>query len=155
VTALDFDRTVVDLPPEGAEKLRRLNLAAGSLHLATAVLMVVLGDRNFSLPVSGFNISGPPGTELSEGVLTELFSVPLAWAVASFSLLSAVFHFLVASGGYAQYRRELERGRNRFRWLEYASTVSCDVAPLPARQVHLRGHRARDRFEATRYRDVS
>ena len=120
VTTLDFDRTVVDLSPERAEKLRRLNLAAGTLHLATAVLMVVLGDRDFSLPVSGFNISGPPGTELSEGVLTELYSVPLAWAVASFSLLSALFHFLVASGGYAQYRRELERGRNRFRWVEYA-----------------------------------
>ena len=120
MTTLNFDRTVVDLPPERANKLRRLNLAAGTLHLVTAVLMVVLGDRDFSLPVSGFNISGPPGTELSEGVLTELFSVPLAWAVASFSLLSALFHFVVASVGYPQYRRELERGRNRFRWVEYA-----------------------------------
>ncbi len=80
---LDFDRVVVDLPDDRATKLRQLNLAAGALHLATAVAMVVLGDLSFSLPVSGFNIGGPPGTDLTDGVLTELFRVPLAAAVAS------------------------------------------------------------------------
>ena len=85
---LDFDRTVEDLPPERAGEAAAVEPGCRRLHLAIAVLMVVLGDRGFSLPVSGFNISGPPGTELSEGVLTELFSVPLAWAVASLSLLS-------------------------------------------------------------------
>ena len=120
VTTLEFDRVVVDLPTDRADKLRRLNVAAGLLHFVTAIVMVAIGDRSFSLPVSGFNISGPPGTELSEGVLTELFSVPLAWAVASFSLLSALFHFLIAGPAYGKYCGELKRGRNRFRWVEYA-----------------------------------
>ena len=91
VTTLEFDRVVVDLPTDRADKLRRLNVAAGLLHFVTAIVMVAIGDRSFSLPVSGFNISGPPGTELSEGVLTELFSLPLACAVAPFSLLSVSY----------------------------------------------------------------
>lgn len=132
MTILDFNRPTVELPAERAGSLRRLNLAAGVLHLVSGLAMVVLGDRDFALPVSGFNISGPPGTPLSDGTLTELFEVPLAWAVASFSLLSALFHFLIATVGYAGYRRELERGRNRFRWVEYAlsSTVMIVLIAL-------------------------
>jgi hypothetical protein len=120
VTTLKFDRVVVDLPSNRASKLRRLNVAAGILHLVTAAVMVAVGNRSFSLPVSGFNIGGPPGTDLSDGVLSELFSVPLAWSVAAFSLLSALFHFLIAGPSFGQYCQELERGRNRFRWVEYA-----------------------------------
>ena len=57
---------------------------------------------------------------MADGVLTELFGVPLAWSVAAFALLSALFHYIIATVGYSGYKSELRRGRNRFRWVEYS-----------------------------------
>jgi len=119
-TVLDFDREVVEVPNDTASRLRRLNLVAGTLHLITGALMVILGNRDFTLPVTTFNINGPPGTDVSEGIINELFGVPLAVSVAAFALLSAFFHYLIASVGFGRYISELSRGRNRFRWVEYS-----------------------------------
>lgn len=110
----------MDLSDERAAGLRRLNLIAAAVHLITGGLMLVLGDTGFTLPVSGFNIAGPPGTELGNGILNELFGFPLAIGVAGFALLSALFHIIIATGAYDFYRTELRRGRNRMRWFEYA-----------------------------------
>jgi len=102
------------------DKLRPFNLIAGALHLVSGALMVVLGS-DFSLPVSTLNLNGPPGTPISEGTLDEAFGVPIAWGTAAFLLLSALFHFIVASPwGFPKYRSELNAGRNRFRWVEYS-----------------------------------
>jgi len=119
-TAIDFEHVTVDAPPERFAKLRRFNAIMGVFHLISGVLMIVLGN-DFKLNVSTFNLNGPPGTPLEDGTLESVFGVPLAWATASFLLLSAFFHFLIASPvGYGRYVNELKRGRNRFRWVEYA-----------------------------------
>ncbi|MFT4596358.1 MAG: hypothetical protein ACI9TF_000603 [Paracrocinitomix sp.] len=118
--AIDFDQITVDVPPGRLAKLRRFNIIMGGFHLISGVLMIVLGN-DFKLNVSTFNLNGPPGTPLEDGTLESIFGVPLAWATASFLLLSAFFHFLIASpAGHARYCQELARGRNRFRWVEYA-----------------------------------
>ena len=120
MTTLDFTRETIALSDTEAARLKRLNIGAGLLHLVTGLLMVTLGDTGFTLPVSSFNIGGPPGTELSNGTLNGLFDVGLAWGVAAFAFLSALFHFLIATVGYRTYLGELQRGRNRFRWMEYS-----------------------------------
>lgn len=128
---VDFERETVDLPDDRARRLRTLNLGAGALHLATGIAMVALGDLDFSLPVSGFNISGPPGTPLDNGTLNEFFGLPLAVGVAAFSLLSAFFHFLIV-GVFGAYRSELRRGRNRFRWVEYSISSTLMIVLIGA-----------------------
>ncbi len=101
-------------------RLRRLNLLAALLHTASGAAMVVLGN-SFELPVTLFNLQGPPGTPLSDGVLETVLDIPLAPLTATFMFLSAFFHLLVVSPiGASGYRSELEHGRNRFRWVEYA-----------------------------------
>ncbi len=128
----DFDHESVELTDDASSKLRTLNLAAGLLHLITGVVMIVLGDLDFDLPVSTFNISGPPGTELSNGVLTEQFGIPLALGVATFSLLSAFFHFLIGVIAFPQYKSELRHGRNRFRWVEYSLSSTLMIVLIGA-----------------------
>ncbi len=118
--AIDFDRTTVSVSTEALSKLRRFNLVMGVFHLISGLLMIVLGN-DFRLPVSTFSLNGPPGTPLEDGTIESVMSVPLAWATASFLLLSAIFHFVIASPiGFKRYAAELRRGRNRFRWVEYA-----------------------------------
>jgi hypothetical protein len=109
------------------ERLRLLNVGAAVLHLASGVAMLVLAN-DFSLPVTLFNLQGPPGTPLDQGVLETVAEVPLAPAVAAFGFLSALFHLIVAApGGFGAYRAELSNGRNRFRWVEYSLSATLMI----------------------------
>lgn len=116
---LDLDRQSVAVDDGRLSRLRRFNLVMGFIHLVSGALMVVLGN-DFELEVSSFNLGGPPGTPLADGTLDSVVGVPLAWATASFLLLSAFFHLVIATVGFAAYGSELRHGRNRFRWVEYA-----------------------------------
>jgi hypothetical protein len=110
-----------------AVRLRRLNLVVGSLHLIQGAAMLALSN-GISLPVTGTFGTGPPGQPLRPPVIEELFSYRLGPMVALFSLLSALFHFVVVSPlGRAPYLRELARGQNRFRWVEYSLSSSLMV----------------------------
>jgi Heliorhodopsin len=117
---LQISTPSVAVTPERARSLRVFNAVMGALHLVSGAAMVAL-STDFTLPVSVFALGGPPGTPLENGTLAGILDVPLAWATASFLFLSAFFHFLIASPwGFPRYVGELERGRNRFRWVEYA-----------------------------------
>ncbi len=102
-----------------ARNLRRWNVVMTVLHAASALVMVALAS-DFSLPVTNYVADHPPGAALDPANTTVLFEYSLAWGTAAFALLSALFHGIVAGPGYAAYIRELEHGRNRFRWVEYA-----------------------------------
>lgn len=119
-TTIDFNRETVEVPPARLGKLRTFNLVMGVLHFVSGLLMVILGN-DFELEVSTFGLNGPPGTPLADGTINSAFGVPLALATASFLFLSALAHFVIASPvGFRGYGAELRRGRNRFRWVEYA-----------------------------------
>lgn len=110
-----------------AGRLRALNLVAGLLHLGQGAAMIALSN-GVSLPVGATFGSGPPGEALTAARVSQLFSYPLGPAVAAFLLLSAGFHFLVASPwGNRRYVAELARHRNRFRWVEYSLSASLMI----------------------------
>ncbi len=120
ISPLRADQPETAVPEARFVRLRRFNLIMGALHAVSGTAMVALGN-DFTLDVSTLNLNGPPGTPLSEGVLSSAFSVPLAITTAAFLYLSAFFHLIVAVGpGVRTYRRELANERNRFRWVEYS-----------------------------------
>lgn len=101
-------------------RLRVWNLSLAGLHLASAAAMIALSN-DFRIGIGSFWLGGPPGTDPADGTTVTVWEYPLGPAVAAFSLLSALFHLIVAiPPGLGAYRRELERGRNRFRWVEYS-----------------------------------
>lgn len=121
----------MDTPPSldrpTLRKLRHLNVSAAVVHGVSAVAMIVFGNA-FSISVSTLNLNGPPGTPLGDGRIERVFDVRLAWATAAFSLLSLVFHMIVAvPAGVGRYETELANGRNRFRWVEYALSASLMI----------------------------
>jgi hypothetical protein len=117
--SFDPHEEVVEVSDDKLSKLRRFNLVMGGLHAVSGVLMVALSN-DFALGVSTFNLNGPPGTDLAQGVTNQLFDVPLGIATSLFLLLSAVFHLLIATVGFEFYASELRHGRNRLRWVEYS-----------------------------------
>ena len=124
---LELQTTSVAVSNHAAKKLRIFNLVMGALHLVSGAAMIALSN-GFSLPVSTFAFNGPPGTPLTEGVTHLVFNVPLGLATASFLILSALFHFIIASPwGFPRYIDELSKGRNRFRWVEYALSATLMI----------------------------
>ena len=110
-------------------RLRRLNLVAGSLHLASLVAIVALAN-DASLPVRATYLTEAPGTgNFSEPV--DLFNLNISMMVALFMALSAFFHFLVASPwGFPRYVAGLERRINVFRWVEYSLSSSVMIVVI-------------------------
>lgn len=112
---------------EAFDKLRRLNALIGAAHAVQAAAMVTLSNA-VALPVTGVFATGPPGQPQQAPAIDVLFRYRLGLAVALFSALSALFHFLVVSRwGFARYCAELTAGRNRFRWVEYTLSASLMV----------------------------
>ena len=87
-------------------QLRRLNIAAGVLHLVSFVAILLLSN-NFSLPVQATYLTDAPG----RGMFTEsinLFNINTGYMVAAFMALSAFFHFFVASLALDAISRRLQ-----------------------------------------------
>lgn len=89
--------------------------------------MVALSN-DLALPVGATFASEQPGQPLDPDRLSTLFTYRLGPAVAAFSALSALFHFLVISPwGRPRYLTELAHRRNRFRWVEYSLSASLMI----------------------------
>lgn len=107
------------------QRLRPMNVAAGVLHLASLVAVLVLAN-GFSIPVTATYETGPPGTTYAAPIV--LFHNRIGYAVAVFLGLSALFHFLVASPVFfPRYTASLRRNRNIFRWVEYSLSSSVMI----------------------------
>lgn len=107
------------------EKLKRLNISAGFLHLASLIAVVALSN-DFSLPVTATYMSGPPGTTFSDPVT--LFNLNVSFMVALFLGLSAFFHFFISFGkNFDKYLAGLKNHINVFRWVEYSLSSSVMI----------------------------
>lgn len=107
-------------------KLRRLNIAAAVLHLVSLVGVVLLAN-DAKFPVNATYLTEAPGTgNFSDPI--HLFDVSVAWAIAAFLALSAIFHLIVASPTFfPRYAAGLEQHRNTFRWVEYSLSSSLMI----------------------------
>ncbi len=118
---------VIDNSSEAIAKLRLINVAAGVVHLVQAVVVLLLSNGR-SLNVTAAFGNGPPGQPSGPLVIEKLFSYRIGVGVFVFLLLSAVFHFIVASPwGFSHYRSELLAKQNRFRWVEYSMSATIMI----------------------------
>ncbi|MFF7485188.1 heliorhodopsin HeR [Streptomyces luteogriseus] len=120
----DGTSVAIGVTAERLAGLRRWNLGLALLHLLQALVVVLLAG-SFSITVTSSVPEGPPGT--TAPAPEALFDVPIGWAVAVFLALAAVDHLLTATVCRRTYERDLRRGINRFRWLEYALSATLMV----------------------------
>lgn len=113
--------------------LKKINIYAGVLHLITGILMLFLGLNleweadvysiylDFEiLPVDPFFIVQPTPTVI--------FTISYIGVIlASFPLMSALAHFLIAYPLNEKYVANLQKGMNPYRWYEYAVSSSVMI----------------------------
>jgi hypothetical protein len=125
------------------EGLTRYNLAAGILHLVSAIsLIAILMQVKVQgyFPVTADWMQGPPGFKPGETVdgftiqapqRVELFTINLGGSVVAFLLLSAIFHFAIISPFFKQrYFDGLAKNHNYFRWTEYSLSSSIMITSI-------------------------
>ena len=115
---------MIELTDERATSLRRWNIGLTLLHAAQAALILVLAS-DFAIAVTTTPPQGPPGTRLP--VAETLIDVRIGVAVALFLALAAIDHLITATIGRPTYETDLQRGINRFRWVEYSLSATVMV----------------------------
>jgi hypothetical protein len=112
------------------ENLRSFNLVAAVLHLLQAGLMLSL-STDFRLPVTTAFVGYDPQAGKLEPMLRTAFELPVGPMVAGFLFLSAVAHFAVSAPGvYDWYQKNISRGINYARWMEYALSSSLMIVVI-------------------------
>lgn len=109
------------------KRLRILNLIMACLHAASGVAMLLLSN-DFKLPVTSSFLKFNTGNMQLEPVLETLFSMRIGPLVAGFLFLSAIAHLLVSLPGLNEwYNKNLMRGINYARWIEYFFSASLMI----------------------------
>jgi len=105
-------------------QLRIWNIVVGLILAIQAVMIAVL-TNDFSLPVIGTFMEGPPGTTPG---MQDLFSIPTGWGVFAFLAISAGALLIIASPPvFPWYKRNLLQNRNYGRWIEYFFSSSIMI----------------------------
>lgn len=105
-------------------RLRWLNVAVGLLLAAQAAYMLAASNA-LALPVTASFLTADPVTVRSGTVPETVFDLRIGPAVAAFLALAALDHLAVAAPGlHRWYERNLDRGVNYARWIEYSISAS-------------------------------
>lgn len=108
-------------------KLRRFNLIMFFLHLGQGIAMLLLSS-SFKLPVTTAFVEFNPVAGKLEPVLKTAFELPIGPLVAGFLFLSALAHLLISLPGInGWYVRNLKKGANYARWIEYSFSASLMI----------------------------
>lgn len=111
-------------------KLQKFNAIMGFFHLVQASLMLVILNYSFKIPILTrfFDKTPTGGYTISTEIL---FKFPVAVVAPIFLMISAFFHFLIASPFYVRrYEQNINRGYNPMRWIEYSISSSVMLTVL-------------------------
>ena len=111
------------------QSLRKFNLTMGVLHLAQGILILIL-SKVFTLPLSGSYLKFNAVTQNLEPTTKALFDLSLPMLIAVFFFLSAGFHFVIATIYNKDYNKDLSKGINKFRWVEYSISASIMMVAI-------------------------
>jgi hypothetical protein len=120
------------------DSLIRFNKTMGTVHLIQGLLMMVFalfifpnldgtGANAFTIPVIGNYLNFVEGQGLVLTPTDTLFNLPFLPLTASFLLISALFHFIIAIPYKDKYIADLKQGINKLRWYEYALSSSLMI----------------------------
>ena len=109
--------------------LRRWNVSMSLLHVAQAVAILAISS-SFSLPVTSSFLQLNTVTDKLVAVPDELTRLRIGPLVAAFLLLSALAHGLLAAPLRGWYERNLARGVNPARWVEYSLSSSLMIVVI-------------------------
>jgi len=128
----ELRREIIQKSPISFKGLRKLNIAAGSLHLIQGILMLILGvwlewTQELYTFYLNFEIIPPNTFQILPDPQVIFTLENLGAILASFLLISAIAHFYIAFVRNKTYNENLKKGMNPYRWYEYAFSSSIMI----------------------------
>lgn len=110
--------------------LRKFNLLMAILHFGQGVAMVIL-SKKFELPVVGNFLKFDVSTQSLMPSAEVLFNINIGYLVASFLFISSLAHLMISLPGInGWYNRNLVKGINYARWIEYSVSSSIMIVAI-------------------------
>ncbi|MFC2064305.1 heliorhodopsin HeR [Chloroflexota bacterium] len=111
---------------EKIKRLKRFNLTMGFLHLIQGLVMLAFSnDTTYPIFSSFLKFNTDTFSLVPDPKL--IYELRFGPAVAAFLLISSVAHFYLAGLGYQKYVKNLEKGMNPIRFVEYALSSSLMI----------------------------
>lgn len=112
------------------KRLRVYNGVMGTFHLVQGVLMLALSNQ-FSLPVTTNYLQADQAATTQPGMPHVIGYLRIGPMVAAFLFMSALAHFLLIMPGiYQWYVKNLKKGANYGRWMEYSFSASLMIVVI-------------------------
>lgn len=105
---------------------KKFNLWMAAAHGFQAILLLIISS-DFSRAITAEYLIFDEATQGLVNTSREIGDFPFVWGVAAFSLLSMVFHLLIATRWNKEYSKDLKKGLNKFRWIEYSLSASLMI----------------------------
>lgn len=101
----------------------------GCLHLFQGSLILIL-SKTFTLPITGNYLFFNNSTQSLMPTSKVLFDLSLPVLIAIFFFLSAAAHLIIATVYNKTYNKNLSRGLNKARWIEYSISASIMMVAI-------------------------
>ena len=106
--------------------LKRLNVYMAVAHGVQAFLILLIAS-DFSRGITAEYLVFDKASQSLVNTSRTLFDFELAWGIAGFSVLSMLFHMLIATKLNKRYEQNLKKGMNPYRWYEYSLSASLMI----------------------------
>lgn len=100
-----------------------------SLHAVQGLMILILATA-FTLPLTMGYLDFDTATRSLVPATEAVFDVPLAYLVAAFLFISSLAHVVIATVWRRGYERDLRKGMNRARWIEYAFSAGTMIVAI-------------------------
>jgi heliorhodopsin len=109
--------------------LRTFNFIMAGLH-AIQGLVILLLSRTFDISITGSYLTFDRASRTLEPATTYLFNLSIPMLIALFFFLSAGAHLFIATVYNKRYNKDLTRGINKIRWIEYSISASVMMVAI-------------------------
>jgi hypothetical protein len=116
------------------DSLNKWNLVLAALHFVQGVAVLIL-STNSSLPVTTNylaldSLASKAGKPVLVAASRNMFDINIAYLVAAFFFISAAAHLIIATVYRPTYEKDLKKGINKARWIEYSLSASVMMVAI-------------------------
>lgn len=112
------------------ERLRRLNFIAFIFFGVQIVAMSLIAKFDVKLPINLNYLTFNTTTRTLESATENIYQLPLVWPILIFLGLSMTAHLIITTVWYRGYKKDLQKGMNRARWIEYSFSASTMIVAI-------------------------
>ena len=110
-------------------KLKSYNLLMAGLHFVQGIVVLAV-SKVFELPISGSYLEFNQPTQSLIPTTVHLFNLSLPALIAIFFFICAAAHLIIATVYNKRYNKDLSKGINKARWIEYSLSASTMMVAI-------------------------